>query len=119
MRLLLDEMYPHAIAEQLGHKGHDVDAVTGRAELRGLSDDQLFALAQEEHRATVTENVADFSRLADAYDRAARAHYGLVLIDPAKYPRGASRTIGRLVRALDRLLAERQGELADSVRHWL
>ncbi len=119
MRLLLDEMYPYSIAEQLGHKGHDAQAVTARAELRALSDTDLFARAQEEHRAVVTENVADFCRIADEHDRVGRPHYGLVLVDPDKYPRGNARTIGRLVTALDRLLSERTREHADSRRDWL
>jgi predicted nuclease of predicted toxin-antitoxin system len=119
LRLLLDEMYPYSIAEQLGRKGHDAQAVTARAELRALSDVDLFARAQEEHRAVVTENVADFCRIADDMDRGGQPHHGLVLVDPTTYPRGASRTIGRLVTALDRLMEERAGERADSRRDWL
>ena len=119
MKLLLDEMYPHSIAEQLRRKGHDVQAVTAHHELRALSDESLFAYAQEERRAMVTENVADFCRIADGRDRQARAHHGLVLVDPANYPRGASRTIGRMVTALDRLLSQRPDVLADSRRDWL
>jgi hypothetical protein len=119
LRLLLDEMYPHAIAEQLGRRGHDVEAVTARHELRGLADDVLFARAQEERRAVVTENVADFCRIADEHDRGGRSHYGLVLVDPATYPRGVRRTIGRLVGALDKLLGRRMGDRADSRRDWV
>jgi hypothetical protein len=112
-------MYPYSIAEQLERDGHDVHAVTARPELRGLSDVDLFARAQEEHVAIVTENVADFCRIADEHDRAGRPHYGLVLVDPAKYPRGNARTIGQLVTALDRLLNERTRERAGSRRDWL
>lgn len=112
-------MYPHSIAEQLGGKGQDVHAVTARGELRALGDVELFARAQEERRAVVTENIADFCRIADEEDRCNRAHHGLVLVDPASYPRGESRTIGRMVRALDRLLGEHPGERADSRRDWL
>jgi predicted nuclease of predicted toxin-antitoxin system len=119
LRLLLDEMYPHRIAEQLRRKGHDVDAVSARAELRGCSDEQLFARAQHERRAVVTENVADFSRIADEQDRGGRPHHGLVLVDPSRFPRGSSRTIGRMVRGLDRLLEERRGDRAHSRREWL
>jgi Domain of unknown function (DUF5615) len=119
LKLLLDEMYPQAIAEHLARKGHDVDAVTARADLRGLSDHALFAHAQAESRTIVTENVVDFSRIADELDGSGRVHHGLVLIDPARYPRGQSRTIGRLVRGLDRLLAAHPHMRADSRRHWL
>jgi hypothetical protein len=112
-------MYPHSIAEQLERKGRDVHAVTARPELRALSDVELFARAQEEHRAVVTENIADFCRITDEQDRSNRAHHGLVLVDPARYPRGESRTIGRMVTALERLLGERPGAEADSRRDWL
>ncbi len=119
MRLLLDEMYPHSIAEQLVNKGLDVHAVTARPELRALGDVELFARAQKEHRAVVTENIADFCRIADEQDRSNRAHHGLVLVDPARYPRGESRAIGRMVTALERLLGERRGATPDSRHDWL
>lgn len=60
MRLLLDEMYPAALADQLRNRGHDVSAVTERREFRSLPDADLFAVAQQERRALVTENIADF-----------------------------------------------------------
>lgn len=119
MRLLLDEMYPHTIAEQLRRHDHDVDAVTLRTELRALPDPEIFATAQQEMCAVVTENIADFSDIADGYDRRGHAHHGLVLVDPGKYQRGHPRTVGRLVRELDRLLREHPENEADSLRHWL
>jgi hypothetical protein len=119
LRLLLDEMYPAAIAEQLRARGYDAEAVTGRAELRSLHDDAVFATAQEERRAVVTENIGDFSAIADATDQHGKAHHGLVLIDPAKYPRGHPRTIGRLVTQLERLLNDHPRNEATSSRHWL
>lgn len=112
-------MYPTAISKQLRHRGHDVSAVTERAELRSLPDTDVFAVAQQERRPVATENIADFSSIVDAADQRGQAHHGLVLIDPAKYPRGQRRTIGHLVTELDRLLAAQPGEAADSIRHWL
>jgi predicted nuclease of predicted toxin-antitoxin system len=119
LRLLLDEMYPAAIAEQLRARGHDVDAVTARAELRALPDPDLFEVAQQEGRAVVTENIGDFSAIADATDQRGTPHHGLVLVDPAKYPRGNRRTVGRLVTQLDRLPDDHRGDAATSSRHWL
>lgn len=119
MRLLLDEMYPSAIAERLCDRGHDVDAVTARAELRALADTAVFSLAQQERRAVVTENIADFSVIADDHDQRGQAHHGLVLVSPVRYPRGNSRTIGRMVTALNRLLGEQPNETPTSARHWL
>jgi NAD(P)-dependent dehydrogenase (short-subunit alcohol dehydrogenase family) len=119
LRLLIDEMYPPAIARGLGRRGHDVVAITERADLRSAEDATVCAIAQQEQRAVVTENVADFVLLADAADQRGASHYGLVLVDPAKYPRGAHRTIGRLVRALDRLLGEHPTAESTGARHWL
>ncbi len=119
MRLLIDEMYPPAIAEQLRRRGHDVEAVTARAELRSLSDPEVFRAAQDQRRAVVTENVADFISLVDDYDHRGRAHHGLVFVNPAKYSRGGARTIGRMVTALDRLLHATHGDEPTSARRWL
>ena len=119
MRLLLDEMHPPIIAEELRRRGYEAVAVAAMPELRMLADPDIFAAAQEERRAVVTENIADFLRIADSHDQTGREHHGLVLIDPGRYPRGSPGTIGRLVKALDALLAEHPGEDPTSLRHWV
>lgn len=119
MRLLIDEMYPPRVAEQLRTRSFDVIAVTERKELRALPDAAIFAVAQSERRAIVTENIGDFVALADAGEQRGVDHYGLILVDPHKFPRGRSRTIGALVKALETLLAEIPGGGARSLRHWL
>ncbi|HWF49268.1 MAG TPA: DUF5615 family PIN-like protein [Solirubrobacteraceae bacterium] len=119
MRLLIDEMYPPAIAEQLRRRGHDVVAVTERPELRSLSDFEVFAAAQQEGRAVVTENVADFIPLANHADQRGDPHHGLVLVDPASYPRGSRGTIGRMVTELDRLLRGHPDDEPNSLRFWV
>lgn len=119
VKLLLDEMYPPAIAEQLRDRKHDADAVTERAELRTRADADLFALAQSEQRAVVTENIDDFSAIAGDHDQRGQAHFGLVLVSHSRYPRSSPGTIGRMVTALDRLLGEHPEATPTSVRHWL
>lgn len=119
MKLLVDEMYPQAIAEQLRQRGGNVEAVTERPELRALADADIFALAQQEQRAVLTENIADFSVIADSYDQRRQAHHGLVLVPPGSYPRGRPGTIGRMVTELDRLLGEHPETTPTSLRHWL
>lgn len=119
LKLLIDEMYPPAIAEQLRDRGYDVEAVTERPELRALADADIFALAQQEQRAVVTENIDDFSIIADGYDQRTQAHFGLVLVPPGSYPRGNPGTIGRMVTELDRLLSEHPDATAMSPRYWL
>jgi hypothetical protein len=119
LKLLIDEMYPPAIAEQLRDRGGDVKAVTERPELRALADVDIFALAQREQRTVVTENIADFSVIADGYDQRGEAHHGLVLVAARSYPRGSPATIGRMVTELDRLLGEHPETTPTSLRHWL
>lgn len=119
MKLLLDEMYPPAIAEGLRARGHDAAAVAERPELRGLSDPSLFAAAQTEGRAVVTENVRDFVPLADDHESRGAAHHGLVFVHPAKHPRGDPRTIGVMVTALDALAARFAAGGPTSLRVWL
>jgi predicted nuclease of predicted toxin-antitoxin system len=119
LRLLLDEMYPPAIAEQLRRRGHEVEAVVEREELRALPDPEVFALAQREQRALLTENIADFTAIADDYDRRGQPHHGLVLAHPRRHPRGDPRTVGRMVEALARLLEALPESTPTSLRHWL
>jgi predicted nuclease of predicted toxin-antitoxin system len=64
VRLLLDEMSSPKIAVQLRRRGRDVIAVTEpEHEARyGGVDAVVRERAQEDARAVVTENVADFER---------------------------------------------------------
>jgi Domain of unknown function (DUF5615) len=119
LKLLIDEMYPPAIAEQLRDRKQDVEAVTERPELRALADTDLFALAQQEQRAVVTENIDDFSVIAGGYDQRSEAHFGLVLVPHSSHPRSSPATIGRMVIELDRLLGEHLETTPMSLRHWL
>jgi hypothetical protein len=45
--------------------------------------------------------------------------HGLILVDPAKFRRGAPGTIGRIVAALELLLREHPADEGTSLRHWL
>jgi hypothetical protein len=106
LKLLLDEMYASAVAEQLRRRGHDVASVhdPGYRRLEGAPDEEVFAAAIAEGRALVTENVADFRRLeAQALARGER-HAGLVFTTNRRFPRGDPATIGSLFRALDALI---------------
>lgn len=115
MRLLLDEMLPAAIAEQLRDSGHDVVAVNERPELRGLPDPELFERAQREGRAVVTYNRDDFLALDREYRRAGREHQGVVILNPRRFPQRAA-TIGALVTSLGALLET--GPPYPSFVHW-
>ena len=116
MRLLLDEMWPPAVAVALRERGHDVVAVAERPDLRGQPDEVIFAEALADDRAIVTENVVDFRPLAAEALRAGRTSPTLILTSNRAYPRASSHTAGRLVMALDRLLATRSSLEGE---HWL
>ncbi len=120
MKLLLDEMYPYSIAEQLRARGHDVVAIGERAGLRGAPDRQVFSLAQEEGRALVTDDV-DFRSIESEHRARGEPHHGLVFTSNRRFPRGQPRTVGRLVRALDRFFSAEAVTLDDSpsFTHWL
>jgi predicted nuclease of predicted toxin-antitoxin system len=104
LRLLLDEHFSPEIARQLRSRGHDVVAARERA-LHGLADRELLALATTERRAIVTENIADFAELHRQAVLGSQPHAGLVFTSPRRFPR-TRRSIGRLVRALDRLVTD-------------
>ena len=57
MKLLLDEMYAPAIAEQLRARGHDVASVHDAAyrALEGEPDEDVWAAALTDDRALVSE----------------------------------------------------------------
>ena len=120
MKLLLDAMFDPAIAQQLRRRGHDVIAAITRVDLAGLRDPELFAAAQAEQRAIVTNNVNDFLNLARVYRQRERPHYGLVLTSDRRFDRGSPRHVGQLVTALDAFLRELAAEpSADSMISWL
>jgi predicted nuclease of predicted toxin-antitoxin system len=104
-RLLLDEHFSPEIARQLRSREHDVVAARERAELHGLSDRELLAVATAEQRVVVTENVADFVELHRQSVLTGEPHVGIIFTSPRRYPR-TRRAIGKLVRALDALMTD-------------
>jgi predicted nuclease of predicted toxin-antitoxin system len=102
VRLLLDEMYPAVVAEQLRSRGHDVVSVhdADHRHLEGAPDEQLVAVALDAGRALITENVSDFQRIeAEALTRGDPQPV-YVFTTNRQFPRGEPGTIGRLVEAL-------------------
>ncbi|MER7002393.1 DUF5615 family PIN-like protein [Dactylosporangium sp. NPDC000555] len=112
--LLLDEMYPPALARRLCDSGHDVLAVLDvEVGLASRSDEDVLAWAVRNNRCVVTENVSDFARLAAQ----GVAHCGLIFVLAQRYPRTANGLI-RLGNALDVLLPSKQLPGRDGVA-WL
>jgi predicted nuclease of predicted toxin-antitoxin system len=106
MRLLLDEIYPAVLAEQLRARGHDVASLhdPGYRELEGQADEDVWASAIANERALVTENVGDFRRVEALALARGEPTTRLILTTDRQFPRGDPQTAGRLVLALDELL---------------
>jgi hypothetical protein len=117
LKLLLDEMWSSEVARQLRRRGFDVAAVLDRPDLKSKPDEFLLAAAGAESRAIVTENLKDFRRLAMEASRAGRQHAGVIYTIDSRFHRADARTIGRLVRALERLLLADPPQ--DGLEHWL
>lgn len=105
VRLLLDEMLAPVIAQRLRDLGHDVEAISGEASSKGLSDADVMTLALRQRRAVVTNNLVDFRPLHhEALLSGGPGHFGMVFM-PGAYRRTRS-DVSRIVQALERKLAE-------------
>ena len=123
MRLLLDEMWSYEIAVQLRRRGHDVIAATepdyaGR--YSSTPDHVVFERAQEDRRAVVTDNVADYELARIAHEIAGEPHHGVVYaLAPAFNRHRGDQVIGPMVHALDRFLNGHPSEEPTSTAHYL
>jgi hypothetical protein len=86
VKLLLDEQISGKVAERLRDRGQDAIATTAEPSLRGLSDPDLFEVAQEQGRALVTYNRPDFEAIVREYAATNREHHGLVIVHPTRFP---------------------------------
>ena len=93
MKLLLDEMYPRRLAEQLRADGYDVVAVVELSDFVGRPDADVTRFARESGRVVVTENVVDYAGL-DVGE-----HAGLLLVTAQRWPR-TPKGLSRLRKAL-------------------
>ena len=107
MKLLLDEMYTPTIAEQLRARGHDAASIHDPEYrmLEGEPDDEVWAAAIADDRALVSENVQDFRRIEANALAHAQPVARLIFTTDRQFPRGDPATLGRLVSALDAVLA--------------
>jgi predicted nuclease of predicted toxin-antitoxin system len=110
LKLLLDEMYPSLIADELQARGHDVVSVH-ETPGRGTPDDEVFDDARSAGRAIVTENIRDYRPLADALLVAGESHAGVVFTTEKRWPRSDP---GALIAALEHLLASTSEQPIDS-----
>jgi predicted nuclease of predicted toxin-antitoxin system len=109
VKLLLDEMYPAALAEALRQKGVDTATVAALG-LAGRSDLDTFAAAVADGYAVVTENVADFARIAGEHVAAGRPHPGVLVALSSRFsrrPAGRVKLVAAIVVQLGDLLDDR------------
>jgi Domain of unknown function (DUF5615) len=123
VKLLLDEMWTPTIASELRKRAFDVIAISEPAHAgryAGISDDEVFALAQKEDRAIVTDNVADYEQARRGWESRGQAHHGLIyaLNPPFNRHRGEG-IIGQMVRALAHFLSSPDAEQPFSRVHYL
>ncbi len=118
MRLLLDVHHSPVAAERLRAAGHDVVAAADDRRLATLDDEELLRAATRDGRAVVTENVADFDRIARAWSATGEHHAGVVFTSPRRFHRGSAAYPASLVVALQSLLDDPPKEEHDWV-HWL
>jgi predicted nuclease of predicted toxin-antitoxin system len=109
VRLLLDEMYPATVAEALRIAGVDAVTVAGLG-LAGRSDLDVFTAAIADDYALLTENVADFARIAADHLIAGRHHPGVLIALSSRFsrrPAGRGALVAAVLAAADAPLEDR------------
>jgi hypothetical protein len=114
VRLVLDEMWAPAIAVEVRNRGFDAIAISEaehRSRYAGIPDDLVFGLAQEDGRAVVTDNVADYEKARRDWEASGRLHHGVVYaLDPPFNRHRGDAVVGQMVRALAHFLASAEAE---------
>lgn len=110
MKLLLDEMYPAALAAELRKNGMDATTV-GELGLAGRPDGDVFATAVAGGYPVLTENVGDFTRISGEFLTSGRHHPGVLIALSSRFSRRPGGR-GELVTAI---LAQITEPLADRV----
>jgi Domain of unknown function (DUF5615) len=109
VRLLLDEMWTPTIALELRKRDFDVVAISEPAHMgryAGISDDLVFAHAQEDRRAIVTDNIADYELARREWESRGQPHHGLIYaLNPPFNRHHGERVIGQMVGALAHFLS--------------
>lgn len=113
MKLLLDEMWTPTIAIELRRRGFDVIAINEEehaGRYAGLPDDQVFARAQADGRAIVTDNIGDYEKARVDWEAHGSAHRGvLYALDPPFNRHRGQDVIGQMVKAIEHFLCGTQG----------
>ena len=112
--LLLDEMFPGVMADQLSAKGHDVRAVVATPAFAGLPDEEILIGAAEAGRALVTANIKDFMPIDARYRATGRAHAGLIMVSTKTFPQNRA-YVAAVTTVLNSLLTSAAVELGGQI----
>ena len=81
MRFLLDaHVSGPKVGSRLHAAGHDVRALDQEPVLEGLDDEDVLALACEDKRILVTNDIGDFPSILREWAAAQRSHAGVILV---------------------------------------
>jgi predicted nuclease of predicted toxin-antitoxin system len=109
VRLLLDEMYPASLVDAF--RAANIDAVTvAELALAGRSDPDVFATAVADGYVLLTENVADFARIAADHLTAGHHHHGVLIALSSRFsrrPAGRGALVAAVLVTTDEPLADR------------
>ena len=109
MKLLLDEMYSARHAEALRHAG--IDALTvAELGLAGRPDLDVFAAAAADGYVLLSENVADFARIAADHLSAGHHHPGVLIALSSRFsrrPAGRNTLVAAVLAIADQPLEDR------------
>jgi hypothetical protein len=109
VRLLLNEMWSPTIAIELRKRRFDVIAINepaSESRYAGLPDDQVLARAQEDARAIVTDNIADYEKARRDWESRGSAHHGVIYaLNPPFNRHEGSGVIGQMVKSLEHFLS--------------
>lgn len=86
MKLLLDEMYPIKLAQELRDQGIDA-ATVAELGMAGRSDADVFGAVADAGYVLLTENVSDFARLCGEHIAAGRHHCGVLIALSSRFSR--------------------------------
>jgi hypothetical protein len=104
VKLLLDEMYPAALAAELRKNGVGA-ATVAELGLAGRADSDVFAKAVAEGYSLLTENVGDFTRISGEHLSSGRHHAGVMIALSSRFSRRPAGR-GQLVSAVLAQLGE-------------
>lgn len=108
MKVLVDEMYPATVADALQAAGIDA-ATVANLRLAGAADPEVFGAAVARGYSVLTENVADFARIAAEHSMAGGHHHGVLVALSSRFSRRPP-GIGPLVAAIQAVAGEDIGD---------